>query len=71
MRLPSTLCKEFILTAVTGGEKREILRVDNNRRRSFHVTFNGPVESITLVPVSNWGGSAFTRIFSFDYSLKN
>ncbi len=71
MRLPSTLCKEFLLTAVTGGEKREILRVDNNRRRSFHVTFNGPVESITLVPVSNWGGSAFTRIFSFDYSLKN
>ncbi|MBQ3867050.1 MAG: FAD-dependent oxidoreductase [Clostridia bacterium] len=67
MHMPATLCKEFKLLAQTGGSTREILHVDNNRRRSFHVRVDGTVERLALIPLSNWGGSESTRVFSFDF----
>ncbi len=64
---PKTLCKAFRLTALTENGEREILSVDTNRNRAYHVTLDEPVFSIRLTMSENWGATDATRLVSFDF----
>lgn len=65
--MPKTLCREFKLEVLRGGKAVYALEVSENRKRSYHVTVNQDVDCIRLVPLSNWGGSPETPVFSFDF----
>lgn len=67
MYIPKTLCREFVLEAETENGKTELLHVENNRKRSYHVEVDKKVKSVKLIPVSNWGDSDGTNVFSFDF----
>lgn len=65
--LPETLCREFILYGEKGSERVELLHISDNRKRSLHLPVNRHFDKLILMPVSNWGGSAQTKIISFDF----
>ena len=67
MCMPKTLCREFILTVKKNGKEETVLKVENNRKRSYDIEIDGTPEEITLTPISNWGDSDRTRVFSFDF----
>lgn len=66
--LPTTLCKSFALFGEIGGKKIEILRIDNNRKRCYHIPVNMELEAITLVPTEGRDDSDTVRLFSFDFA---
>ncbi|MBO5295235.1 MAG: FAD-dependent oxidoreductase [Clostridia bacterium] len=67
MHLPKTLCKSFRLTAVTEQEESEILSVDINRQRAYHVSVAYPITALRLTILENWGNTENTNLISFDF----
>ena len=65
--VPATLCKEFILEATTENGTEVIFKTINNLNRAYNIPLNKKVSSLRLVPISNWGESDTTAIFSFDF----
>ena len=65
--VPATLCKEFILEATTENGTEVIFKTKNNLNRAYNIPLNKKVNSLRLVPISNWGESDTTAIFSFDF----
>ncbi len=65
--VPKTLCKEFVLEVEEKGETRKLLATDCNLKRAYHVIIGREVTAIRLVPKANWGDSASTDVFSFDF----
>lgn len=68
MHPPKTLCKAFRLTAITNGQEQELLAVDCNRRRSYHVPIRLPVTGLRLTVTEGWGDGAETGLVSFDFN---
>lgn len=68
MTMPKTLCKSFTLIGIKDGEAHEILKVDNNIKRAYHISLPNSFSEISLVPHSNWGNSDATNIISFDFA---
>lgn len=68
MHLPTTLCKAFRLSVIADGAERDLLAVDVNRKRSYHVGVDMPVTAIRLTVTENWGGTDQTNLISFDFT---
>ena len=67
MHMPTTLCREFALYGEKDGERTEILRVTDNRRRAYHIEINGLLDALVLVPLDKWGENGGIPIVSFDF----
>ena len=65
--LPLTLVKAFRLEAHTPEGVVTLLDVDGNATRSYHVPLDREVTALRLIPLENYGGTAETRVFSFDF----
>jgi hypothetical protein len=68
MHLPKTLCKAFRLTAVVNGQEQELLSVDCNIKRAYHLAVQAPITALRLTMTENWSGSAETELVSFDFN---
>ena len=67
MMMPKTLCKEFKLFGELDGKKTEILKVSDNRKRSYHIELNRTFDKLILVPLSTWRNNEIIPIISFDF----
>jgi len=67
MYVPKTLAKRFKLTACSDDGEMELIRVERNIKRMYHVKPNKPVTALRLTVFENWGGSEKTSVFSFDF----
>ena len=65
--VPKTLCRKFSLSLGTPSGTKMIIDTDCNLRRSYNIDINEAVQSITLIPYSNWGETDKTQIFSYDF----
>ena len=65
--LPLTLVKSFRLEADTPEGVVTLLDVDGNATRSYHVPVGREITALRLIPLANYGGTAETRVFSFDF----
>ena len=67
MHMPQTLCKDFRLDITDIDGKTHSMVVRDNRKRHYDIPINKKVTAISLTPLSNWGESSRTNIFSFDF----
>ncbi len=67
MNMPKTLCREFKLTVTDADGNVSTTNVTENRTREYDIPVNKKVRSVSLAPVSNWGGTEETNVFSFDF----
>ena len=67
MHMPYTLCKSFVLTGKTDGIEKEIIKIDNNRKRCYHIRLNGDYSELTLIPLDSWGEDDTVEVISFDF----
>ena len=65
--MPKTLCREFILYGECGGERFEILSVENNRKRAYDIEVSKKLDALILKPIAIWGDAGDIRIISFDF----
>lgn len=68
MHMPKTLCKEFKLIGELNGQRFELLHVDNNRKRSYHLELNRKFDKLILIPESSWGEGNEVAVISFDFN---
>ena len=67
MHMPNTLCKSFVLTGKTDGNEKEIIKIDNNRKRCYHIQLNDAFNELTLIPLDSWGEDGTVEVISFDF----
>ncbi len=67
MHMPKTLCRSFVLMGELDGERTELLRVCENRKRSYHVELNRKLDRLVLVPLESWGSEKIP-VVSFDFN---
>lgn len=65
--LPHTLCRSFVLYGEREGERLLLLRVEDNRRRTYHLPLSGEYDALILVPLSSWGDGDTVNVISFDF----
>lgn len=65
--MPKTLCREFRVGIITENGEQTVLSESCNRSRAYHLDINTPVLGITFTPISNWGDTDTTSLFSFDF----
>ena len=65
--VPKTLCKEFQVEIETANGTMMLLKEQCNLKRAYHINVEESVTSIKLIPISNWGNSEFTTVYSFDF----
>ena len=68
MHMPQTLCKEFKLIGELNGCACELLHVENNRKRAYHVNVGQPLDKLILIPQNSWGDSRDIPVISFDFN---
>ncbi len=66
--MPKTLCKAFKLIGELGGETTELLCVNNNRKRAYHVPIEQDLDRLTLVLCESWGEQESIPVISFDFA---
>ena len=67
MHMPKTLCKSFALLGELDGEKIELLKVCDNRKRSYHIELNRKFDKLILIPFESWGEEKIP-VISFDFN---
>ena len=67
LHMPAMLCKEFKLLGERKGERFELLHIQNNRKRCYHLSPNQVFDKLILIPISSWGGETVDLI-SFDFN---
>ena len=65
--MPKTLCRSFVLYGECNGERRELLHIEDNRRRAYHLPLNADYDALILVPLSTWGDGNTVNVISFDF----
>ncbi len=65
--VPKTLVRDFTLTVVCEDGEKMVHDIHDNIRRFYHIPVGKAVTSITLTLHRNWGDTATTRVFSFDF----
>ena len=68
LHMPKTLCKEFKLIGELNGEKTELLHIENNRKRAYHINVNKKFDKLTLIPLDSWGDGENISVISFDFN---
>lgn len=67
MHMPKTLCKDFVLKIETQSTKEIIYHINDNKQRAYHFSIEQKVNAMSLTPISNWGDTDVTSLFSFDF----
>ena len=67
MHMPKTLCREFTLIGEKDGERVELLKVENNRKRAYDIKIEKELDKLILIPESTWGESCAVSVISFDF----
>lgn len=67
MHLPTTLCKSFRLIGELDGKTVEILKVTENKKRTYHIALDSEFDKLTLIPEESWGEEK-TPVISFDFN---
>ena len=65
--VPKTLCRKFYVELITEKGDEKIIAENNNLKRAYHFEIGKEVTGVRLVPLSNWGESDKTTVFSFDF----
>ena len=68
MHMPKTLCKSFQLVGEKAGKQIELLRINNNRKRSYHLNINQFLDKLILIPECTWGNTDKIPVISFDFN---
>ena len=68
MHMPDTLCKDFRLFGLRGGERIELLSVTDNRKRAWHIPVEQELDGLILVPQNTWGDWEKIPVISFDFT---
>ena len=68
MHMPHTLCRNFTLYGLRNGQQTELLKVEDNRKRAWHVSVDQIFDGLILVPENTWGDSAEIPVVSFDFT---
>lgn len=64
--LPTTLCKEFMLTGFLEDKEQFTLHITDNRKRSYHIKTGKVFDKLVLTPVASWGNETIP-VISFDF----
>lgn len=67
MYMPKTLCRSFSLIGELDGESEVILKVENNRKRAYHIKLDREFNNLTLIPTESWGDGESVDVISFDF----
>ena len=68
MHMPYTLCRSFTLYGIRNGQKRSLLKVEDNRQRAWHIPVEQVFDSLILVPETVWGDGDKIPVISFDFT---
>ena len=68
MHMPHTLCRSFTLYGLRNGQQTELLKVEDNRRRAWHIPVEQPFDSLVLIPKTVWGDGNSIPVISFDFT---
>ena len=67
MSVPKTLCRSFKLNITDKDGNTSTVEAADNRKREYDISVEKEVSRLELVPVSNWGDTDETDVFSFDF----
>lgn len=68
MHMPTTLCREFILVGEKDGERIELTRVTDNRKRAYRIPVEKDLDKLILIPQKGWGAEGSDiPVISFDF----
>ena len=67
MSVPKTLCRSFKLNITDKYGNTSTVEAADNRKREYDISVEKEVSRLELVPVSNWGDTDETDVFSFDF----
>ncbi len=69
MHLPLTLCRDFVLYGELNGERKELLKVSDNRKRAYHLSVGEAFDRLLLVINKSWDDNAKeVSVISFDFN---
>ena len=68
LTMPKTLCRAFVLYGERDGERTELLRVTENRKRAYHLPLAESYDALVLVPLETWGDESTVNVISFDFA---
>ena len=69
MYMPKTMCRNFTLYGELKGERKELLKVTDNRKRAYHLSVNEAFDKLILIPEKSWGDEASNvSVISFDFN---
>ena len=68
MHMPYTLCRSFTLYGICGGEKKALLKVEDNRQRAWHIPVEQVFDGLVLIPETVWGDGDRIPVISFDFA---
>lgn len=67
MSMPKTLCRSFKLNITDKDGNTNTIETVDNKKRAYDIHIEKEVTKLELVPLSNWGDTDETNIFSFDF----
>lgn len=67
-RLPDTLVKDFVIYGELLGVRKELLSVENNRKRCYHISVDEELDSLILVPKKGRKEDGTVPVISFDFN---
>lgn len=68
MQMPAPLVRAYSLTALTDtGEAVTLAEESENLLRTVHIPLGRVVSSLTLTPLSTWGGDETVHLISYDF----
>ncbi|MBQ8880430.1 MAG: FAD-dependent oxidoreductase [Clostridia bacterium] len=65
--LPTTLVKDFAVYGELEGKRKELLSVENNRKRCHHINVGEEFDSLILVPKKGRSDDRSIPVISFDF----
>ncbi len=69
MHMPKTLCREFVLAGELNGIRKELLKISDNRKRSYHIEIGENFDRLCLIPLKSWDDEAKeVPVISFDFN---
>ena len=68
MHMPKTLCRNFSLFGEINGERVELSKITNNRKRAYDIEVDKTFDKLILVPESVWGDGEEIAVISFDFN---
>ena len=68
LALPKALVEEFVIYGELNGERKELLAVENNRKRCHHINVGKELDSIILIPKKGRSEDGMVPVISFDFT---